>query len=165
VDQLKQRLDAGENIYLLDVRTPAELAEHGLIAGAVNIPIDELESRLAEVPKDRPVVTYCMRGGRAERASELLQKDGHQGVQHGGIIEWKEKGLSRGAAVRRRRAKPEPTIDGRQPGSGGCPLVPQRLARFEDVLDPLLGSLFAAEAQEGFLLETQHVLFGNETRL
>jgi rhodanese-related sulfurtransferase len=92
VDQLKQRLDAGENIYLLDVRTPAELAEHGLIKGAVNIPIDELESRLAEVPKDRPVVTYCMRGGRAERASELLQKDGHQGVQHGGIIEWKEKG-------------------------------------------------------------------------
>lgn len=92
VDQLKQRLDAGENIYLLDVRTPAELAEHGLIAGAVNIPIDELEGRLAEVPKDRPVVTYCMRGGRAERASELLQKDGHQGVQHGGLVEWKEKG-------------------------------------------------------------------------
>jgi rhodanese-related sulfurtransferase len=92
VDQLKQRLDAGENVYLLDVRTPAELAEHGMIAGAVNIPIDELEGRLAEVPKDRPVVAYCMRGGRAERASELLQKNGHQGVQHGGIIEWKEKG-------------------------------------------------------------------------
>jgi hypothetical protein len=33
-----------------------------------------------------------VRGGRAERASELLQKNGHQGVQHGGIIEWKEKG-------------------------------------------------------------------------
>jgi rhodanese-related sulfurtransferase len=92
VDQLKQRLDAGENVYLLDVRMPAELAEHGLIKGAVNIPIDELEGRLAEVPKDRPVVAYCMRGGRAERASELLQKAGHEGVQYGGILAWKEKG-------------------------------------------------------------------------
>ena len=92
VDQLKQRLGVGENIYLLDVRTPAELAEHGLIKGAVNIPIDELEDRLAEVPKDRPVVTYCARGVRASQASELLQQNGHKGVQHGGLIEWKKKG-------------------------------------------------------------------------
>ena len=57
-DDLAARLDAGEDIFLLDVRTPAELEEHGMIEGAVNIPIDDLEARLAEVPKDRPVAVY-----------------------------------------------------------------------------------------------------------
>lgn len=57
-DELAARLEAGEDIFLLDVRTPEELEEHGLIEGAVNIPIDDLEARLAEVPKDRPVAVY-----------------------------------------------------------------------------------------------------------
>ena len=57
-DDLAARLEAGEDIYLLDVRTPEELEEHGMIEGAVNIPIDDLEARLAEVPKDRPVAVY-----------------------------------------------------------------------------------------------------------
>jgi rhodanese-related sulfurtransferase len=92
VEQLKHQLDAGENIFLLDVRTPPELAEHGSIAGSVNIPIDELEARLSEVPKDRPLVVYCMRGGRASRASELLEKNGYTGIEYGGITAWKEKG-------------------------------------------------------------------------
>lgn len=57
-DELAKRLEAGEDIFLLDVRTPEELEEHGMIEGAVNIPIDDLEARLAEVPKDRPVAVY-----------------------------------------------------------------------------------------------------------
>ncbi len=57
-DVLAKRLADGEDIFLLDVRTPEELEEHGLIEGAVNIPIDQLEARLAEVPKDRPVAVY-----------------------------------------------------------------------------------------------------------
>ncbi|MDA1314479.1 MAG: rhodanese-like domain-containing protein [Acidobacteria bacterium] len=89
---LKARLDSGENVYLLDVRRPEELAEHGAIEGYVNIPIDELEARVSEVPKDRKVVVYCMRGGRASRGAELLAKEGHSGVEFGGITEWKEHG-------------------------------------------------------------------------
>lgn len=93
VEQLKHQLDAGEDVFLLDVRTPPELAEHGSIAGSVNIPIDDLEGRIAEVPKDRPLVVYCMRGGRASRASELLAEHGYTGViKYGGITAWKEKG-------------------------------------------------------------------------
>jgi rhodanese-related sulfurtransferase len=93
VEQLKHQLDAGENVFLLDVRTPPELVEHGSIAGSVNIPIDDLEGRIAEVPKDRPLVVYCMRGGRASRASELLAENGYTGViKYGGITAWKEKG-------------------------------------------------------------------------
>lgn len=57
-DVLAKRLADGEDIFLLDVRTPEELEEHGLIEGAVNIPIDQLEARLAEIPKDRPVAVY-----------------------------------------------------------------------------------------------------------
>ena len=93
VAMLKQKLDAGEDIFLLDVRTPAELEEHGMIAGAVNIPIDDLEGRLAEVPKDKPIVTYCMRGGRASRAADLLRSNGYdQPIESGGITAWKEAG-------------------------------------------------------------------------
>ena len=52
------RMEAGEDIFLLDVRTPEELQEDGVIAGYTHIPIGELEGRLAEVPKDKPIVAY-----------------------------------------------------------------------------------------------------------
>ncbi|MDE0104337.1 MAG: hypothetical protein OXN89_18350 [Bryobacterales bacterium] len=52
------RIEAGEDIFLLDVRTPEELQEDGVIAGYTHIPIDELEGRLAEVPADKPIVAY-----------------------------------------------------------------------------------------------------------
>src|SRR6185437_10691361 len=56
-DELVERLRKGD-IVLLDVR-PAEEFEAGHIDGARSIPIDELESRLAELPADREVVAYC----------------------------------------------------------------------------------------------------------
>ena len=52
------RLAAGEDIFLLDVRTPEELVQDGVIEGYTHIPIDELEGRLAEVPNDKPIVAY-----------------------------------------------------------------------------------------------------------
>jgi hypothetical protein len=55
---LKRRLDGGEDLYLLDVRTPKELEEEGAIDGYHHIPIDELEARLSEVPKGKPMVIY-----------------------------------------------------------------------------------------------------------
>lgn len=55
---LKRRLDGGEDVYLLDVRTPKELEEEGAIEGYNHIPIDELEARLSEVPKGKPMVIY-----------------------------------------------------------------------------------------------------------
>jgi rhodanese-related sulfurtransferase len=93
VEAVAARLEAGEDIYLLDVRTPEELEEHGMIAGAVNIPIDELEARLSEVPKDKEIVTYCMRGGRASTAADILREAGYtEPIQYGGITAWKEAG-------------------------------------------------------------------------
>ena len=58
VDGVAERLAAGEDIFLLDVRRPDEIEEHGAIEGYVNIPIEELEGRLSEVPRDKPIVTY-----------------------------------------------------------------------------------------------------------
>ena len=93
VEAVAARLDAGEDIYLLDVRNPDELVEHGMIAGAVNIPIDQLESRLSDVPKDKEIVTYCMRGGRASTAADILREAGYtEPIQYGGITAWKEAG-------------------------------------------------------------------------
>lgn len=53
-----ERLAAGEDIFLLDVRTAEELEQDGLIEGSTHIPIDELQARMAEVPKDKPIVAY-----------------------------------------------------------------------------------------------------------
>ena len=58
VEGVAARLAEGEDIFLLDVRTSEELVQDGAIEGHTHIPIDELESRLAEVPKDKPIVAY-----------------------------------------------------------------------------------------------------------
>jgi len=58
VGNVSTRLAGGEDIFLLDVRTPEELVQDGAIEGYTHIPIDELEGRLAEVPRDKPIVAY-----------------------------------------------------------------------------------------------------------
>ena len=58
VENVAKRLADGEDIFLLDVRTPEELVQDGVIEGYTHIPIDELEGRLAEVPRDKPIVAY-----------------------------------------------------------------------------------------------------------
>jgi rhodanese-related sulfurtransferase len=93
VESVAARLEAGEDIYLLDVRNPDELEEHGMIAGAINIPIDQLQARLSEVPRDKEIVTYCMRGGRASTAADILREAGYtEPIEFGGITAWKEAG-------------------------------------------------------------------------
>ena len=93
VDSLKQRLDAGEDLFVLDVRRPEELQQDGLIEGSVNIPMDDLEARMAEIPQDKPVAIYCHGGGRASRAAAMLRDKGYtEPIEYGGISAWKEKG-------------------------------------------------------------------------
>lgn len=58
VESVSARLEAGEDITLLDVRTAEELERDGAIEGYLHIPIDELEGRLAEVPREKPIVAY-----------------------------------------------------------------------------------------------------------
>jgi phage shock protein E len=81
------------SVYVIDVRTPAEFDE-GRIPGAVNIPLDELDVRLADVPKGRLVVVYCESGKRARSAEKLLATSGHD-VRHleGDMRAWRNAEL------------------------------------------------------------------------
>lgn len=58
VEELKRKLDDGERFLLIDVREDSELAEHGAIAGAIHIPMGELEGRMKDIPKDVEVVFH-----------------------------------------------------------------------------------------------------------
>jgi rhodanese-related sulfurtransferase len=79
--------------FVLDVRTPEEYAS-GYVPGAVNIPHDQLASRLAEVPKDKEIVLYCRSGRRTALAADVLAANGYKKLEHldGDIIAWVEKG-------------------------------------------------------------------------
>lgn len=68
-----QLLHSGTDIFLLDVRTEAEYAR-GHIPNAVLISVDQLETRLSEIPTDRPLVIVCRTGRRAAWAFEQLRK-------------------------------------------------------------------------------------------
>lgn len=78
------------NVRLLDVRTPQETAL-GIIPGAQKIPIEELESRVKEVPKDgRKLLVYCAGGSRSAAACEFLSAQGFEQLYNleGGFNSW-----------------------------------------------------------------------------
>lgn len=77
-----------QGALLLDVRTPAEFKE-GHVPNALNVPVQELPQRLAEVgPTSRPVVVYCRSGGRSAMASQLLRSAGYQVKDIGPMTAW-----------------------------------------------------------------------------
>lgn len=69
--------------FLLDVRTPSEYAT-GHIPGALNVPVDELRSRVKELPRDRKISAYCQVGQRGYLATRILQQAGFQVANIGG---------------------------------------------------------------------------------
>ena len=80
-DVVREKIRAGA--VILDVRTPAEF-QGGAYPGAVNIPVQELDRRLGEVPKGKPVVVYCASGMRSASAERLLRARGFADVVNGG---------------------------------------------------------------------------------
>jgi rhodanese-related sulfurtransferase len=91
-EELKEALESKQGIFLLDVRNPEELEQSGVIDGYVNIPLDQLEKRLGEVPRDKVIITMCMRGSRAGRAAAILEKAGYNVYGSCGIVPYQEKG-------------------------------------------------------------------------
>ena len=89
---LKKRLDAGDDVLVLDVREPNEY-QINRIPGSVLIPLGELPRRYAELPKDRDIVAHCKMGGRSAKAVEFLQSVGFKRVKNlrGGILDWIDK--------------------------------------------------------------------------
>ena len=85
------KLDAIEpDAALIDVRTGAEFAA-GTIEGALNIPLDEIRSRLEEFPEDRPIYIFCQQGMRGYLAGRILVQNGFSNVTNlsGGYLLWK----------------------------------------------------------------------------
>jgi molybdopterin/thiamine biosynthesis adenylyltransferase/rhodanese-related sulfurtransferase len=94
VRELKEKLDAGEEIAVLDVREPHEYEVANLEAqGAKLIPLGDLPNRLSELNQNDEVAVYCKTGGRSAKAVKTLQDAGFGNVYNveGGITAWSEE--------------------------------------------------------------------------
>jgi sulfur-carrier protein adenylyltransferase/sulfurtransferase len=91
VQELKQRLDAGENLFVLDVREPYEYQIANI--GGTLIPQNEVPQRLAEIDRNREIVVQCRSGGRSQRIAEFLAQQGYPNVKNlsGGILAWADQ--------------------------------------------------------------------------
>ena len=60
VEELRRRMEAGEDFTVIDLRNPHAWAEsESMLPEAIRLPVDKLEQNLPRIPKDRPVVAYC----------------------------------------------------------------------------------------------------------
>ena len=96
VDELKQRMDAGEPVTVVDVRHPLALElDPETIPGAMNFMMEELEHRHQEIPRDRDVILYCTCPNEVSsaRTALLLKKKGIHRVRplEGGLDAWRER--------------------------------------------------------------------------
>ena len=92
VAEAAAKRDAGA--FVLDVRTQDEWNEYH-IPGSTLIPLDQLETRLSEVPRDKEVVVVCRSGNRSQPGRDVLKNAGFTQVtsMSGGLKEWKAAGL------------------------------------------------------------------------
>ncbi|WP_308633859.1 rhodanese-like domain-containing protein [Paenibacillus silvisoli] len=92
VEAFKTEMTKSGRQLLIDVREPSEY-KGGFISGAKNIPLSQLSGRIAEIPKDQPVLLYCRSGMRSKNAARVLLKNGHKEIAHlqGGLGAWKGK--------------------------------------------------------------------------
>jgi len=91
VKELKRRIDAGEDIFVLDVREPFEYQIANI--GGKLIPQNDVPQRLAEIDRDREIVVQCKSGGRSQRIAEFLLQNGYTKVVNlaGGILAWADE--------------------------------------------------------------------------
>jgi sulfur-carrier protein adenylyltransferase/sulfurtransferase len=91
VKELKNRIDAGEDLFVLDVREPYEY-QIAQIGGKL-IPQNDVPQRLAEIPRDREIVVHCRSGARSQKIAEFLKQSGYQQVVNlaGGILAWSDE--------------------------------------------------------------------------
>ena len=90
-EELKRRQDAGEDVYVLDVREPHEFQIASM--GGHLIPLNDLPQRVGELDREKNIVVHCKMGGRSQKAAEFLQQQGFRQVENlaGGITAWSEK--------------------------------------------------------------------------
>jgi adenylyltransferase/sulfurtransferase len=91
VKELKSRIDAGEDVQLIDVREPYEF-QIAQIGGKL-IPQNDVPQRLAEIDRNREVIVHCRSGARSQRIAEFLVQSGYPKVANlaGGILAWSDE--------------------------------------------------------------------------
>lgn len=91
VRELKEKMDNGEPLKLVDVREPDE-ADICEIGGEL-IPMGSILQRLDDIPEDKPVVFHCKSGKRSEKVVEKLEQMGYENVYNlgGGILAWSKE--------------------------------------------------------------------------
>lgn len=91
VEDLKQRLDAKDDLVVLDVRDQDEYSRANI--GGKLIPLKDLPNRLGELDPSKETVVHCRGGGRSTKAVEYLRTQGFNNVKNlaGGIMAWAEK--------------------------------------------------------------------------
>jgi len=89
-----QELVSGDAIHLVDVREVHEWSD-GHVPGAIHHPLSQLSTWASDLPKDRPVVFYCLSGGRSGQALSWCKSAGYpvEGHMGGGISAWRMQGL------------------------------------------------------------------------
>lgn len=92
--EAKKLIEQKKNIVLLDVRTPGEYSQAHL-KGSILIPINEIERRLQEVPKGRPVIVHCAVGSRSNLVAGFLAGKGFSEVYNmqDGLMGWNRNGF------------------------------------------------------------------------
>lgn len=88
--ELKKRMDAGEDVQIVDVRQPDEF-EYAKIEGAKLIPLGEIMRRIDELDDSRELILQCKAGGRSAQAIQFLTRAGYKGEMTnlaGGITAW-----------------------------------------------------------------------------
>jgi rhodanese-related sulfurtransferase len=93
--ELYVRRQAGDELLLVDVRTPREYEFDGHVEGSRLLPLSMLQQRMHELPKDKTLVLVCRSGSRSQTACEILANAGYENVTNlrGGMNDWKRNGL------------------------------------------------------------------------
>jgi sulfur-carrier protein adenylyltransferase/sulfurtransferase len=90
-DALKARLAAPDPPVVLDVREPWE-QDIARLPGTLDIPMNEVPARLAELPKEREIVVMCRSGGRSSKVTQFLEQRGYRAANlTGGILRWAQE--------------------------------------------------------------------------
>ncbi len=93
VDELQERIEAGEKVNMVDVREPYEHEEFNI--GGQLIPLGSLPVRINELTqdKDAEIVMYCRSGGRSGMAKQFMEQAGYKNVRNltGGMLEWQRR--------------------------------------------------------------------------
>jgi len=90
--ELKQRLDNGDDIQIVDVREAHEVAV-AKIPNTIHIPLGQVLNRMSEIDSNKETVVHCKMGGRSQQAVDLMKQNGfkHALNMTGGITAWSDK--------------------------------------------------------------------------